>query len=173
MKYMNADRKEQTSTCVKRVKTGDRHDRLGPRAPLQFTPQLAAVQQETSSAEDPGSLPNWEISMTRLPAGQRAQHPVHPQTAAKHAPEGEMSGPPLKTRRGIAALAVAALVGALPLEGCGNPGEGAAEIAPGSLNPGDNPAAKQNPGVEKRKSRGAAADIAPGKLIPRHGRGLN
>ncbi len=110
--------------------------------------------------------------MTTVSAGERTQDPVRPQTAAKHSRDGEMSGPPFKAGRGIAALVVAALVGALPLEGCSNPGEGAAQVTPGSGNSGEDPGTEQGPGVGKIKSKGPPQPVEISKL-PRHGRGLN
>ena len=77
---------------------------------------------------------------------------------------------PLKRRRAPVAWALAALLGAPPLAGCGHPAEGTVQVAPESRHLGADPVTKQLRGAERFKPKDAPGPVEPGKLPPGRGR---
>jgi hypothetical protein len=81
-----------------------------------------------------------------------------------------MSESPPKRIRVTTAWALAALLGALPLAGCGHPAEGTVQIAPGARHLGADPVTKQRRDAAKSRPKDAPVAVEPGKLPPGHGR---
>ena len=77
----------------------------------------------------------------------------------------------LKSRRGPAVVALAALLGPLPLAGCGNPGEGTIQTAPSARHRMADPVYKVRAGVRSSEAKGPdAIPGEPGKLGAARGR---
>jgi hypothetical protein len=81
-----------------------------------------------------------------------------------------MSESLLKRGRSPVVWALAALLGLLPLGGCGHPAEGTVQVAPESRHRGTDPATKVRRGVDPSKLKDPSAPAEPGKLGPGRGR---
>jgi hypothetical protein len=81
-----------------------------------------------------------------------------------------MSDSPLKRSGVPAAWALAALLGAIPLAGCGHPAEGTVQVAPEARHLGADPVTKQLRGAGRFKPKDAPGPVEPGKLPPGRGR---
>jgi hypothetical protein len=83
--------------------------------------------------------------------------------------DGMSNSPPRTGLLPDIGLSVALLL-ALPLAGCGNPGEGTVQVSPNSRHLGADPVTKQRPGTSGVKSKGTLEPAEPGKLPPGRGR---
>ena len=77
----------------------------------------------------------------------------------------------LLTRKHLPALwAFAALLGLLPLGGCGHPAEGTVQVAPESRHRGTDAATKVKRGINPAKLKDPSTPAEPGTLGPGRGR---
>jgi hypothetical protein len=88
--------------------------------------------------------------------------------------EDEMTGSPFQRRGVNATVALAALLGLLPLTSCDNPVEGTIQIAPSARPRTADPVYKVRAGVRSSDAKGpAAVPGEPGKLGLARGRMLD
>ena len=84
--------------------------------------------------------------------------------------EGELARSPRKRSRLPTVWVLGALLGLLPLGGCGHPGEGTVQVAPESRHRGTDQATKVRRGMNPAKLQDPSAPAEPGTLGPGRGR---